>query len=141
MGVEAVCLGVKQPCREANPSNEVKSDQRCTSSPTICLHGFVHRDIFACLFIAWLPSVINLFCPSTVLIARSFTLCLHTLLSRFFQMLEEPSKPSFKIILWSIILLRDFCCCCREWKISLLVCIEKLQLLLRLASNDVLIYI
>lgn len=87
--------GVKRSSREANPSNEVKNDRRCTCSPTICLRGVVHKDIFACLFVAWLPSVINSFRPSTTLIARSFTFCLHTLLSRFFQMLEEPSKPSF----------------------------------------------
>lgn len=135
-------MGVKRPCREANPSNEVKSDRRCTSIPTICLRGVMHRGIFACLFVTWLPFVINSFHPCTALFAHSFTLCLHTLLSRFFQMLEEPSKSSFsKVVLRSIIILRDFCCCYREWKISLFVCIEKLQLLLCLASNDVLIHI
>jgi len=68
-GAEAVCLGVKRPCREANPSNEVKSDRRCTSSPIICLRVVVHRDSSACLFVAWLPSVINSFRPSTAIIA------------------------------------------------------------------------
>jgi len=32
-GAEAVCLGVKRPCREANLSNEVKNDWHCTSIP------------------------------------------------------------------------------------------------------------
>lgn len=109
---EALCLGVKRPCREANLSNEVKHDRRCTSSHTICLRGVVHRDSFASLFVAWLPPAINSFRPSTALVAHSFTFCLHTLLSRFFQMLEEHSKSSFfKVILRSITILRDFCCC------------------------------
>lgn len=142
MGAEAVCLGVKRPCLEANLSNEVKNDRCCTSSPTICLRGVVQRDIFACLFVAWLPSVNNSFRPSTAIIALSFTVRLHTLLSRFLQMMEEPSKSSFfKVILRSIIILRDFCCCYRKWKVSLLVCVEKLQLFLRLVSNDVFIHI
>jgi hypothetical protein len=116
-------LGVKRPCREANPSNEVKSNRRCTSSPTICLCVVVHRDSFARLFVAWLPAVINSLRPSTAVIALSFTFCLHTLPSRFFQMLEERSRPSFcKVVLRSIIILRDFCCCYRKWKISLFVC-------------------
>lgn len=135
-------MGVKRPCREANLSNEVKNDRHCTSSPTIRLRGVVHWDSFACFFVAWFPSAINSFRPSTAFTAFSFTFCLHTLLSRFFQMLEEPSKPSFfKVVLRSIIILRDFCCCYQEWKISLFVCIEKLQLLLRLVSNGVLIHI
>lgn len=96
-----------------------------------------------CLSLRRLASVRNQFVPPLqALIALSFTFYLHTLLSRFFRMLVEPSKPSFiKVILGSIIILRRFCCCYREWKISLFVCIKKLKLLLHLFSNDFLIHV
>jgi hypothetical protein len=142
MGAEAVCLGVKRPFCEANPSNAVKNDRRFTSSSTICLPGAVHRHNFAGFCDALLPSIITSFHPSPALIALSFTFCLHTLLPPFFQMLEEPRKLSFsKVILWHIIIIRDFSCCYQEWKISLFVCSEKLKLLLRLFSNFVAIHI